>query len=104
MSIKIALLSTQEQIISDVREMVSGDNVVAYVFNNPHKLSVQTPILLEEDKDDFNDNRSVQVSLTPWILVTSDKDVPVSPSNVVALVEPLTSVREMYEEKVNADD
>ena len=82
MSIKIALLSTQEQIISDVREMVSGDNVVAYVFNNPHKLSVQTP----------------------WILVTSDKDVPVSPSNVVALVEPLTSVREMYEEKVNADD
>ena len=44
MSIKIALLSTQEQIISDVREMVSGDNVVAYVFNNPHKLSVQTTL------------------------------------------------------------
>ncbi len=102
MTIKIALLSTQDQIISDIKELVSDDDkIVAYMFKNPHRITLDRPLLIEGDGED---DRTVQVSLAPWILATKDKECPVSPNNVITLVDPLDSVKEMYEEKVNADN
>jgi hypothetical protein len=44
---------------------------------------------------------SVEVTLSNWITVSDDDDVPVSINQVVALVNPIASVVKMYNEKVN---
>ena len=109
MSIKLVLLKSGEQVISDAKEIVSQDKdsgereVHGYLFENPHKVTVRTDILLTESVN-LTDTREVQVSMSPWILLSSDDKVTVPADWVVTIVEPVESVKEMYEEKVNGKD
>ena len=54
-------------------------------------------MLVTEDDED----RSVEITLSPWILLTSDKEIPIPNNQVVTLVEPLDSVLKMYLEKTD---
>ena len=36
MSIKLAVLKSGEDIIADVKELIVEENIVGYLFNNPH--------------------------------------------------------------------
>ena len=91
MTLKVVVLQSQEQLISNVKEIVSEDKVVAYLLDNPHRLDVST----------FTAETSVEVTLSPWIILSADKEVVVPTDWVVTVVEPLESVVKMYEEKVN---
>jgi len=105
MSIKLALLQNGETVISDVKELVSIDKVCGYLFNKPHTVSIIKEMVLVEKSEETNINRGeVQVSLSPWILLTNETQIPVHLDYVVALVDPLESVKQMYEEKVNVED
>ena len=101
MSIKVAVLQSGEQIIAEMKEIVSEDRPIEYLFKQPHKLVVNSPVYLTEEQDA---KTSVEISLTKWIIVSEDDDVPVSVNQVVALDEPIDSVKKMYEEKVNGSD
>ena len=98
MSIKLAVLKSGEQVIADVKELVSEEKVRGYLFTRPHKVVSTQPLLLTEEQKDDN---SLEVTLSPWIILSSDKEVVVPTDWVVTLVEPLESVVKMYEEKVN---
>ena len=50
---------------------------------------------------DRNNQTSIEISLTPWILASAEKEIPVPIHNVVTLVEPLESIKKMYLEKTN---
>jgi len=100
MSIKLVLLKSGEQVVSDIKELVSEDSVRGYVFNKPHKVQVNRTLLLTEDENAIDD-RNVEITLSPWILLTEDEDVLVTPDWIVTIVEPLNSIIEMYQEKVN---
>jgi len=100
MSIKLVLLKSGEQVVSDIKELVSEDSVRGYVFNKPHKVQVNRTLLLTEDENAIDD-RTVEITLSPWILLTEDEDVLVTPDWIVTIVEPLNSIIEMYQEKVN---
>ncbi len=99
MSIKLVLLKSGEQLISDAKELVSEEKVRGYLLNQPQKVFVNKPILLTEDQslEDVN----VEIILAPWILLTSDKDIVVPTDWVVTVVEPLKSVVKMYQEKLD---
>ena len=101
MSIKVAVLQSGEQIIAEMKEIVSEDRPIAYLFKQPHKLIVNSPVYLTEEKDP---QTSVEITLAKWIIVSDEDDVPVAVNQVVALVEPIDSVKKMYEEKVNGSD
>ena len=101
MSIKVAVLQSGDQIIAKMKEIVSEDRPIAYLFKQPHKLIVNSPVYLTEEKDP---QTSVEVTLAKWIIVSDEDDVPVAVNQVVALVEPIDSVKKMYEEKVNGSD
>ena len=101
MSIKVAVLQSGEQIIAEMKEIVSEDRPIAYLFKQPHKLIVNSPVYLTEEK---NPQTSVEITLAKWIIVSDEDDVPVAVNQVVALVEPIDSVKKMYEEKVNGSD
>ena len=100
MSIKVAVLQSGEQIIAGMKEIVSEDNPIAYLFNQPHKIVLNNQIVLSESKD----KSSVEVTLAKWIQISDEDDIPVSVNQVVTLVEPVESVKKMYEEKVNGSD
>ena len=97
MSIKLAVLQGGEQIITEIKELVSEEKVVGYLLTKPHKVVVNRPFLVE-DKDE---DRSVEITLSPWILLTNDKEMPIPNNQVVTLVEPLDSVLKMYLEKTD---
>tara|TARA_B100000287_G_C20388955_1_gene684772 strand:- start:454 stop:762 length:309 start_codon:yes stop_codon:yes gene_type:complete len=98
MSIKLAVLKSGEQVIADAKELVSEEKVRGYLFTRPHKVVSTQPMLLTEEQQDDN---SVEVTLSPWIILSADKEVVVPTDWVVTVVEPLESVVKMYEEKVN---
>ena len=100
MSIKVAVLQSGEQIIAEMKEIVSEAKPIAYLFNQPHKVVLNNQIVLSESKD----KSSVEVTLAKWILISDEDDIPVSVNQVVTLVEPVASVKKMYEEKVNGSD
>ena len=101
MSIKLALLKSGETIISDAKEMIDGDSVKAYLFGNPHVVTTRQKMLLTEDEKPGNDF-SLDVVLSPWIVLSKDKEVLVPTDWVVTIVEPLSDVTQMYNEKCEA--
>ena len=101
MSIQLALLKSGENIIADIKELISDDKTCGYLFNNPHVLGTRTPILLSEDNDLAGD---VEISLSPWIILSSDEKVPVRSDWIVTIVEPVDTVKKIYEEKVNGQN
>ena len=49
MSIKLALLKSGENIISDAKELISDDKVCGYLFTKPHVVTYKkTAIVLTE--------------------------------------------------------
>lgn len=99
MSIKLALLKSGETIISDAKELISDGNVCGYLFTNPHIVDVRKTLLLVEENE--NPKGDLEVILTPWIILTSDTQIPVPPDWIVTILEPIQTVKEMYEEKIH---
>ena len=61
MTIKVAILRTGDQIISDMKEVVSEETPVAYMFKSPQKIVINSPILVTEERE-----RSIELSLSSW--------------------------------------
>tara|TARA_R100000988_G_scaffold34076_1_gene17146 strand:- start:267 stop:584 length:318 start_codon:yes stop_codon:yes gene_type:complete len=99
MSVKLAILQSKEQVIAEIKELVDDGNPVGYIFANPHCVYADKQYLAEDNED-----RSVQITLSPWILLTADKEILVPKNQVITIVEPIDSVKEMYSEKVNGSD
>ena len=100
MSIKLSVLKSGDNVIADIKEIISDDNiVVGYLFCDPQKVECQKQFVLTEDIN--NPTGEVQITLSPWIILSEDKNIPIRPDWVVTMVEPVTLLKEMYEEKVD---
>ena len=97
MSVKLFLLKSGEYVISDGKELISNENPVGYLFNNPFKAIVNSPIFLSESVNE----PEVSVSLSPWIILTNDSQIPIPFDWVVTVLEPIETLKQMYEEQVN---
>ena len=64
MTIKIAVLKSQQQVIADFKEIMSGEEPVAYLFKDPHVVDFNQLSFSKEE----NNQSSIEVSLSPWIL------------------------------------
>ena len=100
MSVKLAVLKSGEQVIAEAKELVAKDEekVRGYLFTRPHKVITAQPMLLTEEEKDDN---SLEVTLSPWIILSADTEVVVPTDWVVTIVEPLESVVKMYQEKTD---
>lgn len=100
MAVKLSLLKSGETIISDIKELISSDKACGYLVTNPHIVEIRKSLLLVEEADYQKEN--VDVTLSPWLVLTSDKQMLVSYDWIVTVVEPISTLKQMYEEKVNA--
>ena len=103
MSIKLTLLKTGEQLISEMKELVAEGQEIAhaYLLENPHTVEIieKEFITKEEKKDgDFG----INVSLLPWIILSKDNKMIIPTDSVLTVVEPLESVTQMYLDKMKA--
>jgi hypothetical protein len=102
MSIKLVLLKSGEQVITDVKELVDeNQKVISLVFSNPYTVNLLTAELLLEGIFSEMEQIDHKVSFTPWIPLTSDKNIAVSTDWVVSIVEPNEWIKSSYEQKMN---
>ena len=88
MSVKLVLLKSGEQLISDAKELVQDEVVHGYPLNKPHKAATQKALFLTEENEAPDDN--VEIVFSPWILLSSDDNIVVPKDWVVTIVEPLS--------------
>jgi len=104
MAIKLAVLKSGEDVIADIREMMVGDEdtpddkkkVVGYYFIKPCGVTLKNKAINVNDSADD----SFELKLFPWCPLAKNDAIPMSTEWVVTMVEPVETLREMYEFEV----
>ena len=103
MSIKLTLLKTGEQLISDMKELSEEgkDEPKAYLLENPHTVEInEKQFVTEEEKKggDFG----INVTLLPWIILSKYSQMVKPTDSVLTVVDPLDSVTQLYLDKLKS--
>ena len=103
MSIKLTLLKSGETLISEMKELVSEDKeqAHAYLLENPHTDETREKSFLTEDEKKTGDF-GIDVTLIPCIVLSADNKVIIPIDVVTTIVEPITSVKQMFIDKSEA--
>ena len=102
MTVKLMLLKSGEDVISDVTEMrvgTDGDSqVIGYNLNKPCVVKMRDPNVIKEEG--ARKESGFSVSLFPWMPLTKQKDIPVPADWMITMVEPIEKLKEMYVEDI----
>ena len=94
MTVKILLLKSGEDVISDVKEMISPDDkVIEYFLSKPCVIKLLP-------KKSEGDKRETSISMYPWMPLAKEKEIPLPTDWVVTMVTPIKKVETMYNEDV----
>ncbi len=103
MTIKLALLKSGEEVISDMTEMMSGQDgsgsVVGYFFKYPCRAIITTPEI-QVDEGQESTQQPVSIRLLPWLPLSKDDNIPIVADWVISIVEPQDKLLEMYTKAV----
>ena len=108
MTIKLLLLKSGEDIIADVQEMAVGEEgsidtpkrVVGYFLNKPCVVKMKDPRTLDEQEKGVIHKAGFQVSLFPWMPLAKEETIPITADWVITMVEPMNSLKKMYQEDI----
>ena len=104
MSIKLVMLKSGEDIITDVKEIKSNEEVVGYYFDNPLIVKMyqpEEPTVLNEEGSTRQYASKISVKFYPWIPLAEESKIPCSADWVVTIVEPVQNVKSLYQERIN---
>ena len=102
MTIKLCLLKSGEDIITDLTEMRTQEGpegrVIGYFFEKPCVVKMRNP---QQQPSDGNTKKAgYEVSLFPWMPLTLETRIPVTADWLITMVEPSPALKEMYIEDV----
>jgi hypothetical protein len=110
MAVKIALLKSGEQLITDAMGLFSIENdqvekLIKYQFNKPCSIVINGQFQIKEgDPDLLKKVNQLSVSLYPWPSLSKDESVEIPSDWVVTFVDPTSDLEEMYNKQVLNDD
>ena len=107
MSVKLVMLKSGEDIITDVKELKSEEGIVGYYFHNHLVVKMynpEEPTVLNEDASRKQYASKISVQFYPWIPLSEESRIPCSADWVVTIVEPVKNVKKLYQERVNGRD
>ena len=99
MSTKLALLKSGEDVIADIKEIrqETTDELISYLFKNPYCVKIKkTEVLVENEVRPKH-----ELAYYKWMSLSKDDDIIVNKDWVVCITDPLDSVKQNYEEKMN---
>jgi len=99
MSTKLALLKSGEDVIADIKEIrqETTDELISYLFKNPYCVKIKkTEVLVENEVRPKH-----ELAYYKWMSLSKDDDIIVNKDWVVCITNPLDSVKQNYEEKMN---
>ena len=98
MSVQLGLLKSGEEVIADIKEFRnSDDELVSYLFKDPFSIKIKTSqVLIEGDGAPKHD-----VVYYRWMSLSKDSDIIVNKDWIVCITDPLDSIKQSYEEKMN---
>ena len=99
MSIKLALLKSGEEVIADISEFrqKETDILISYLFKKPYCIKIKTSHVLVEDES----RPKHELAYYKWMTLSKDDDIIVNKDWVVCITDPLDTVKNNYEEKMN---
>ena len=96
MTVKLALLKSGEEVISDIDEMTTDrEIVVGYYFTNPCRAILTTPEI-QVDESQSSDKKPVAIKLLPWFPLANEEKIPVVADWVISIVEPQPKLKDLY--------
>ena len=101
MSIKILLLKSNEEIITEVQEIANPDSkqAIGYHLHKPFRLE----IVSDEGELVFNREKGYQLSWFPWAPLSKDKDFFLPSEHVITAYDPLDSIMDQYVQAIKED-
>ena len=104
MSVKLVMLKSGEDIITDVKELKSEEGIVGYYFHNPLIVKMyhpEEPTVLTEDGSSREYESKISVQFYPWIPLSEESRIPCSADWVVTIVEPVKNIKKLYQERLD---
>jgi len=102
MSIKILLLKSNEEIITEVQEIANPDSkqAIGYHLHKPFRLE----IVSDEGQLVFNREKGYQLSWFPWAPLSKDKDFFLPSEHVITAYDPLDSITDQYVQAIKEEN
>ena len=104
MSVKLVMLKSGEDIITDVKELKSEEGIVGYYFHNPLIVQIshpEKPTVLNEDSSSREYESKISVQFYPWIPLSEESRIPCSADWVVTIVEPVKNIKKLYQARLD---
>ena len=111
MTVKLVMLKSGEDIIADVKEIKSEQDVVGYFFHDPlivKMYSPEEPVVLSEENGVESEHGTtkeisskVGITFYPWVPLSAEKKIPCSADWVITMVEPMQNLKKLYQEKID---
>ena len=111
MSVKLVMLKSGEDIITDVKELKTEEGIVGYYFNNPlivKMYSPEKPVVLSEENGIESEHGTtkeisskVGITFYPWVPLSAENKIPCSADWVITMVEPMQNLKKLYQEKID---
>ena len=102
MSVKLLLLKSGEEIITEAKEIVDPNTKepLGYHLHKPFRLD----IVSNDGGIVFNNERGYQVSWFPWAPLSKDKDFYLPAGHVLTAYDPLDSISEQYVQAIREEN
>jgi hypothetical protein len=94
MTVKLAILRSGENIITDIKEGFYEEKLVCYILENPYRVTTTESHIIDDQK---NENKRYSISLNKWPTLSKDETVELIPDWIVTLVDPIDELKELYE-------
>ncbi len=97
MAVKLVLLKSGENIISDIKEGFYEEKLACYIMEKPCTISVNGTYKILDNEDGGN---RLSISLHPWPSLSKDDTVELIPDWIITIVDPKDELKKMYETQV----
>ena len=99
MSIQLTLLKSGEEVIADIKEIrqEGTDELVSYLFKDPYYVKIKTTEVLVEQET----RPKHELAYYKWMTLSKDNEIIVNKDWVVCITNPIDSVKQNYEERMN---
>lgn len=98
MTIKLAVLKSGENIISDIKEAYYENELVCYIFDKPCLVEINGSYRIVGEDNKFS------ITLKTWPIFSEDSSIEMAKDWIVTLVNPTTELKEMYQNQVLGDN